>query len=156
MLAPIIGGVIQFIQQRLSLTFWDGEIPRWDLNLDPIDLTAGSPLFKADMLTELTRDWTLNNAYGDGGPIGTWVMATTRSECELTLGRIEELFCAADNWALIDIGGTPFKVFEFLFESWSCKQLEGVRTRSEEYIYLGLINWGVAFHGEVTAVQTGV
>lgn len=150
MAAPIVGGIIAALADALGAEVWDGEIPRQGVTQTDINLTADTPVFKVDMLGDMSRNWTLANAYDDQGPIGVWTMSTTRAACETLLTQIETWLALDTNWALIDIGTKPANyVISVLLASWSCKQLEGARTKASQLIYVGSQNFAVDLHGTV-------
>ncbi len=150
MAAKIVGGLIDFLVSKIpNVTVWDGEIPRQGVSQVDINLTATTPVFRLDMLEKFVRTESFENAYDDEGPIGVNVWATTRRACEDLLTTIESFMVNSGYWDSINIGSSPFQVYKILLTDWSCKQLEGARTKESQLIYAGEQNYDVAFHGSI-------
>ncbi len=148
--ADVLGSLITFIEQQLTIDCWDGEIPRQDTSGNEITLPASKPIFKVVMTEQgLERDWTLEDAYSDSGEMTIYLWATTRAMIQLWLGNLETLLAQSTNWPLI-ITAQPYNVIQVLITRWTNLMLENVRAKGSQYIYEGRLSFIMMVHGEVS------
>lgn len=167
MAAPIIDGLITFLAGQIDANVWDGEVPRYDPNGNPIfpNATVGVgepsvwPVVRVFMPEPgFNRTWTTENAYDDVGVIKIQLWATTRAAEEALLAQVEALFALAENWEEIELGYdstqplNPYYVVQMLLQSWYSGQEEGVRTATSQLLYRGELTYEVMIHG---AIKTG-
>jgi hypothetical protein len=165
---PIVTGLINFITDRLNVTCWDGEVPRYDPAGTPITPAAAGtspsdwPVVKVYMEEAgFTRDWTFEDPYTDRGDVTIKCWGTSREQLEApitatspggVLNRIEALLAKVTNWPLIALGGpadNPYFVVQLELRRWYCGQEEGVRTADSELLYRGDLYYDVILHGAV-------
>src|SRR5436309_1910085 len=126
--APIITGLITFISQQTGVVCWDGEVPRYDVQGNPINpsQTVSTPpewpVYKVYMKEGgFTREYTFEDPYSDEGEILIQIWGTTRQQLEDpatgAMNVIEALLNQATNWPLIPLGGpqsNPYYVISCL------------------------------------------
>lgn len=148
--APIIDGLVTFIQDQLEISVWDGEVPRQDVAGDQIVLPATKPIFKVAMTENgLTRDWTIEDSYTDDGPMTVYLWATTRAMVEQWLTTLEGLLAQSTNWPEI-LTESPYYVYGLIIDNWTCIQLEGLRAKGGQLIYEGRLSFSIGIHGAVS------
>ena len=158
--APIIDGLITFIAQQLNISVWDGEVPRYDVNGNPINPTSivapkDWPVVRVTMPESgFSRTWTTEDPYTDEGDVTIQVWATGRSAAETQMNSIEALLAQAINWSQIPLTGgssdNPYYVIQLLLKSWTSVQLEGERTASGELLYRCDLNYSCMIHGAIS------
>lgn len=161
--AHIINGIIQYLSQvdQLDANIFDGEIPRFDPNGNPIrpgSVVSPSnwPVLKVYMSEQgFSGTWTTEDAYDDVGLIMLRIWAVTRAECEALLNAAEAALVSAHNWQGISaiIAGTsinPYYIIQIIRVRWSCFQEESVRTSLGELLYQGQMDFEVMIHGAVS------
>ncbi len=163
--APVIKGFLDYLSApaQLDVPIWDGEIPRFNTDGDPITIPGSFPAMNVEMTEQgLTREgssgegrgWTFNTAYSDDGILVIHIMDTTRAAVQNLLNEIEILLCDPNNWPLILLPGgptdNPFYVIECIWHTWTNRMMEGLRTQNSDYIYLGQVFVRVSIHGAVT------
>ncbi len=156
--APVINGIINFLVQKLDINIWEGEIPRYDQNGQPIfpgttTNPANWPIVKLTMPESgFQREWTFLDPYDDKGTILIQIWGTTRASVEALMNSIEAQLAQATNWAQIQLGGpaaNPYYVISLLLENWYCVQEEGVRTNLSTYLYRGEMKYTADIHGAI-------
>lgn len=160
--APIISGVLTFIGEQLAVSVYDGEVPRYDVNGNPINPASTVspddwPVVKARM-TEggFSRTWTMADPYDDKGELVVEIWGTTRAQEESTLNDVESLLVKDENWAAIALGGptaNPYYVISMLLTSWTSVQEEGVRTSKGSLLYRGELHFDVEIHGAISTTN---
>ncbi len=166
--APVVGGLLNFMKTQLQVAVFDGEIPRWDTQGNPINpipnpatFPPNFPVVRCLMTDEgLTRYWTMADPYKDVGPILVQVIGTGRQQVEEYIGNIEQLFAPAPNWAQIPLPGAedmgnPYYVISMLLIRWTCVMEEEVRLQDGQYCYRGDMHYEVSIHGAInTQIST--
>ena len=170
--APIIGGIGSFIQQQLNVTWWDGEVPRYDVNgvaINP-DATGTNPpdwpVVQVDMPESgFDRNPTFEDPYDDEGTINITIYGITRLQTETTMCNIEELFYRASNWPLMSLpltspnsqnANNPYYVIKMLLRSWYSINDKYVRLMSNNspsaLCYRAGLAYDVDIHGAISAL----
>lgn len=157
--APIVAGIIEFITAQLEVTCWDGEVPHYNTDGDPI-VPGGAatpaiwPVVKVYMQEGgFNREWTTEDPYSDRGEILIQVWGTTRASVQATMDDIEALLAKASNWAQIDLGGpaeNPYYVIQMLLDRWYIGQEEGERTADSELLYRVDMHYDTMIHGAIS------
>ncbi len=161
--AGIVGAMVTYLEPILqgtypSLSVWDGEIPRFNPTGQPIVLEPSIlavPAFRVVMTDRgLNRDWTMQDAYGDQGPLDFEAWTTTRAGTMAILNLVEATLVNSTNWNSIDITGSPvhdnpYQVYACLLTNWTCVMLEGFRTPGNNYIYYGRLEFDMGIHGAI-------
>jgi hypothetical protein len=149
--APIVTGVINYIQTQLSLEVWFGEIPREDGsgNIITIDI-PNTTVFRVPGF-DSQSDWQFGNTYSDNGKIVVELYATSFVTLEAAMTDVDNLLVDSSNWpSIIPNGPDPFSVFAFIRSGWNQKQLENVRSRASNLVFQGMLNYDVGIHGVAT------
>ncbi len=158
--APVIAGFVNYLadDNQLGIPCWDGEIPRFNTDGEPITIPGSFPAFNIEM-TEggLSREgggargWTFNKAYSDDGMLVVHIMDTTRAAVQTLLNQLEGIICTPENWVNIQLPGgpvdNPFYVIEVIWHTWTNIMMQGLRTQDSQYIYLGQVFLRVSIHG---------
>ncbi len=155
--AGIIAGFCNYLSgiSQLNIPVFEGEIPRFDVDGDPIVIPGSFPVFKVEM-TEggLDRQWTQADPYADSGPMIFQVFDTTRAAVQTLLNQLEGLLCNSSNWEDILLPGgpadNPYYVVEVIWQTWTNVMMQGLRTQNSDYIYMGQVICKVTIHGAVT------
>ena len=157
--APIIGALYQFLQGQLGCNVWDGEIPRYDTNGNPInpDAVGGPsawPVVRCVMPERaFKRKPTLGvGVYLDQGEIDIQVWGTARTETEPLQSQIEALFELETNWNQLTFvpGGltqNQFYLEKMLLTDWDSIMLEGERTQDSQFVYRAQLFYDCCIHG---------
>lgn len=148
----IIGGLITLVEDQLSLTAWDGEIPRQDTS--GTDITPSTlPAYKIWMSESgFGRDWTLENLYSDDGEIVVMVWSTTRASVQTQLNNLESLLVKDSNHKKVSLGGSKNEIKSMLLTRWYNIHLEGIRTHSNELLYEGALFFDVSLNGNIDTI----
>ncbi len=158
--AGVVAGFINYLADdaQLGLEIWNGEIPRFNEDGDPIVIPGSFPAFTIEM-TEggLVREgsngegWTFNKAYSDTGMIVVHIMDTTDAAVQTELNELEAIVCKPENWPNIVLPGgpvdNPYYVIGCLWHAWSNRQMVGLRTQDSQLIWLGQALLRVSIHG---------
>jgi hypothetical protein len=171
--APVVAGLIGYLQAQLGVQCFDGEIQRYDLQGRPINPVAGqttTPRSWPAVAVKMTeagfqRNPTFEDPYDDQGELLVECWGTRRDQLETPpvldptdyaiMDRVEQLLSAASNWPNIILGGpssNPYYVVGCLLLRWSSVQQENIRTAQGQMLYKGELWWQVDVHG---AVPTG-
>lgn len=158
--APVIKGFVEYLaaDAQLGIDVWEGEIPRFNTEGDPITIPGSFPAFNVEMteagLNREGRDgrgWTFNKAYSDDGMLVVHIMDTTRAAVQTLLNQLEGILCNVQNWTNILLPGgpveNPYYVIECIWHNWTNVMMQGLRTQNSEYIYLGQVFLRVSIHG---------
>lgn len=158
--APIITGLINLMVSKLSITVFDGEIPRDNTDSSAINPSATSgvipnwPVVRVTMPDDgFEREWTTEDPYTDTGIILIQVWGTSRTQTEVLLNSIEALFAQASKWAEVSLGGpvtNPYYIIQMLLQKWYSGQEEGVRTSASQLLYRCDLYYYVQIHGAVS------
>lgn len=157
--APIINGLITFLNAQLNVTVWDGEVPRYDtagnaINPSVVTTPADWPVVKLFMQEGgFDRTWTTEDPYSDEGEILIQVWGVSRASVETLMNRIEALLAQASSWSQIQLGGptiNPFYVIQMLLLKWYSGQEEGLRSSLSELLYRGDLHYSVMIHGAIS------
>jgi len=152
---PIVGGLIQYLNQQLATTVWDGEVPRLAPNGQPISPSNPGtwPVIKVFMPESgFDVSWTFENPYSEQGEILIQTWGTSRSQAEATMTQIFNLFANENNWQNVVLGGpisNPFRLIQMLLRNW-CSLQEGSRTANSEYLYRCDLHYTATVHAVVT------
>jgi hypothetical protein len=161
--APIVGRLIDFITSQLSVTVWDGEVPRFSTQatlskpIRPSTVTTPPvwPVIKLYMEESgFAREWTTEDPYTDLGEIHILVWSTMRAEVENLMNQLEMLLALAGNWAQISttLGGpaqNPYYIIQMLLLRWYSGQEEDIRTGLSQLLYRGDMHYEVMLHGAI-------
>ncbi len=159
--AGVVAGFITYLSDdnQLGLPIWNGEVPRFNTNGDPITIPGSFPAFTIEMTEQgLSREgsregegWTFNKAYEENGMLIFSVMNTTDAAVQTTLSQLEAILCEPTNWPNISLPGgpidNPFYVIGCLWHTWSNRQMVGLRTQDSQLIWLGQVLFHVSIHG---------
>ncbi len=160
--AGVVAGFITYLSDdnQLGLPIWNGEIPRFNTDGDPITIPGSFPAFTIEM-TEggLVREgsdgrgWTFNKAYSDDGTLIVNIMDTTDAAVQTELNALEAIVCNPANWPNIALPGgpidNPYYVIEVIWHAWSNRQMIGLRTQDSQLIWLGQVMLRVSIHGAI-------
>lgn len=157
--APIEAGFINFITPFVQTVFpglevFDGELPRYGTNGDPITIDGTLPAFTVEMDDAgFSREWTTEDPYDDEGILDFQTWTTTRAASMNVLNTVEAPLVNSTNWPNIELPGgpedNPYFVFKCLLKSWTCIQLKGFRTQQSGLIYYGRLTFRVGVHGAI-------
>jgi hypothetical protein len=158
--APIIGGMIQFLNTKLAVTVWDGEVPRLAANGKPVapDNPANWPAIKLFMPDSgFDRHNTTEDPYDDEGEVLVQCWGTSRVQAESVMNQVEALLVLENNWALIQLGGpsfNPFVIVQIILRNWcSVQEPQGQRTAASVFLYRCDMHYKVTIHGDVLSFQ---
>lgn len=165
--AGILAGFVNYLQPILQETYsdievWTGEIPRFNSEQQPIEISGTFPAFRVTMPQGgMDREWTTEDPYGDDGNIlfecwATKLAAIVNPGADPPgiLDIVEAQLCNTSNWEDIPLPGgpieNPYSVNKCLFKTWWYGQIEGVRTQDSSFIYGGWILYSVLIHGAIS------
>jgi hypothetical protein len=170
---PIVGAMIGWLQSESVLSSWvfDGEVPRYDPNGNPINPASTiTPMsnWPAIRLWELEPgfkyDFNLQDSYTAEGQILIEVFTVGRAACEPLMGTIFAALELEDNWYQITLqmqaiaGSDNDFSFEkaMLVQDW-CGQDKFPANRSPtgEIMYRGDMYYDVMIHGIIDTGATG-
>lgn len=161
--APIVQGALNFMLQQLNVNVWDGEVPRFDLNGNPINPQATTspsdwPVVTAKLLDQpVSRNYTFEDAYDDEGPLLIQIWGFRRDSTEPLMDQIEALFYNVTNWPLVAFtpaggeGTNPYYVVSMLLTDWTSVQEEGVRLAGGQLCYRCDMHYQIDVHGALPA-----
>ncbi len=160
--AGVIAGFINYLSAdaQLGIPAWNGEIPRFNIDGEPITIPGSFPAFTIEMTEQgLNREgegaegWTFNDTYSDTGMIIVNIMNTTDAAVQALLNQLEAIVCKPANWPNILLPGgpidNPYYVIKCLWHAWSNRQMVGLRTQNSELIWLGQVMLRVSIHGAI-------
>lgn len=157
--APVIDGLITFMQTQLAINVWDGETPRFDTSGNPISPSTVVtppvwPVVNCKM-TEggLTRSWTFLDPYHDLGEMMIQIWAIKRVDVQTQMGTIEALWASVTNWRDVVMAGNsanPFYVIQMLLERWTIIEEENVRMGQSQLLYRGDMHYKCQIHGAIS------
>ena len=168
--APIVGGLITYLSDRLNVVVWDGEVPRQNTDGSDIvpDAVLGWPAIKVEMEESgLDRERTFEDAYLDSGKLTIICWALTREALEGTvenggadglLTRIEQLLNVEQNYTAIPLGNAPngdlYYVVDLDLTNWTCVQEKEVRAQLSQLLYRGEWRTQLKIHGMMPSRAT--
>jgi hypothetical protein len=154
--APIVGGLVSYLQEELEASVWDGEIPLTDTNGNVIVPGSGFPVIRVIMTEDgLTRDWNCGvDPYADQGIVIIQVWDISRTNVMNALNSIETLLSSASNWGDIPLAGgasqNPYYIVDLTMEKWTAVQEEGLRMQSSQLLYRGQFWYNCIIHGAIS------
>lgn len=173
----IVGAMITFLQSQqftlggvlTNVSVWDGEVPRYDVNGNPINPAAnyGSfpkswPVITAKMdeagfaIGRQTEDPT-----DEQGQLMIEVWGISRAQVHPVLQQIYALLAQASNWGqdynpqTINMGGDPRNpdyVIDMRPQAWTVVCREGERTDASQFIYYGAIRYEPMCHSVASSL----
>lgn len=154
MTAPVISGLVTFIQSATGAQIWDGEIPRQNMQKCTIQLNPKVCLFKLSMeKSGFRRERTTEDPYSDSGILQLTLWSNTRHAVESTMQTIDDLLSESSNWSTINLPGgpadNPFYIYDIELTPWTVIMLENVRDRGSSLIYEGEMSLQIGIHGAV-------
>jgi hypothetical protein len=166
MCLPIIGALVKFIGPQLKASCWDGEVPRYDMQGNPINpLSTSGGKFPATwpvIVVKMpeggfTSNDTTEDPFDDDGTILIQVYGSSRSQVESLGLSIRALLKQASNWVAISkfMGGdssNPNYVISMYLQRWCSIQEEGVRTAQGEFLYRADLDYKVDLHGALVSL----
>lgn len=158
--APIVEGLMTYINSELGVAVWDGEVMRQapadggNVVSDATATSATWPVVRVRMTDQgLATEWSTEDSYSDVGPICIDVYGATRKQVQDVIDQVEALLANATNWPNIamsdSLGNSAYFVYDLRRTWWTCVQDEGVRTKFSNLSYRGEMVYGVGVHGEV-------
>jgi hypothetical protein len=156
--ADIVGGFQGFIQTRLEVQTWEGEVPRRSVDGTPIcPDDQGFPNTWPVVVVKMPeggmhRKWTTEDPYKDEGPLEIRVYGVTRKQVLDVVTEIEGLLASASGRLAISLNGdvrNPYYVIDCLLERWSVFQRENERTMQSNFLYEGQMDYALNIHGAV-------
>lgn len=160
--APIVGALCLFIGEELSVSVWDGEIPRTDNSGNPINpdstvVPSNWPVVKLWMVEPgFDRDWNVGtDPYSDAGQVLVQMWATSKVQTQALMDSIESLLASEANWraASDNLGGpaeNPSYFIKIMLKRFWLGDEKGQRTSKSELLYRGDMLYDIFVHGAVS------
>ncbi len=167
MIPPIVRGLIVYLEPLLAsamnkanVSIWDGEVPRFDANGNPVDPSNADgswPVIQLEMSPSgMNRNHTFTDAVKDIGNFEVIVYGTTRAEVESTMNLIDGTLGQGINIQLTaDFDGPPGNpnyTYDCSLQRYVCRMEPG-RTAQSLFLYKGEMEWTVKIHTNAPATQ---